>query len=129
MSEMSWYGRIYVDESDITPEQYKEFFDHGYYVIKFDIANSILKHMNDEGNEECVPADQLNDEARRQIKEQAMDGNTSGTIEMYGRTLDWNWDPTIRRDGEDITWDDVEDWEKEKILTDMLDNECHMGMW
>ena len=129
MSEVSWNGRIYVDEPKITPEQYKMFFARNEFGISFDVANSILHNRQEGYKEEVVPADELNYDAISQIKEQAMDGDTDGEIEYEGSTLSWGWDYEILRDGEEISWEDMDDWEKEKILTDMLDNECMWGMW
>lgn len=129
MSEVTWNGRIYVDEPSITPEDYKEFFSPGYFVIGFATTNAILKQRQDGYLEEVVPADELNDEARQMIKDQALEGNTSGEIELYGRYLHWDWEYEIIRDGKEIEWTDLEDYEQEKILEDMLDNECRCGMW
>lgn len=130
MSEITWAGRIYVDEKKITPQEYKEFFERGEFVISFKVANTILRNREEGNFDECVPADQLIQEARNDIKRQVM-GNyeTEGVIELEGQTLNWKWEPEITRDREEISIEDLEDYELEKILTDMLDNECHWGMW
>lgn len=129
MSEVSWNGRIYVDEPQITPEQYKIFFGRYEFGISFNTANSILRNRQNGDLDEVVPADELNDEAKDQIKDDAMYGSTSGEIEYAGQTLNWSWDYEIIKDDEEVSWDDMEDYEKEKILTDMLDNECRCGSW
>lgn len=132
---MEWNGRIFVDEEKITPEQYKMFFDRCEYGISFNVANSILKNQKTiKYYNEVVPADELSYEARELIKEQALNGETSGEIEIEGQTLRWNWNYEISDEDEDgntfdLTWSNVEDFEREKILTDMLDNECVSGMW
>lgn len=131
---MEWNSRIYVDEEQITPEQYKMFFDRCEYGISFDAANSILKNRTKGYLEEVVPADELSSEARELIKVQAMYGETCGEIEIEGQYLNWDWNYEITDEDEegnqyDLDWEDVEDWAKEKILTDMLDNECVCGMW
>lgn len=130
MSEISWNGRIYVDEPQITPEQYKMFFDRCEFGISFDIANSILKNRTEGYKEEVVPADELCEEAKSLIKDQISDTrSTSGTIEFEGQSLNYDWDVDITRDDEEITVEDLEDYELNKILTDILDNECRCGMW
>ena len=129
MSEVAWNGRIYVNEPQITPEQYKTFFDRCEYGISFNTANSILRNRQNGNLEEVVPADELNEEAKEQIKEQALMGDTYGIIEDEGQILSWDWDYEITKDDEEVHWEDMEDYEKEKILTDMLDNECVWGTW
>ena len=130
MSEISWNGRIFVDEPQITPEQYKMFFDRCEFGISFDTANLILRNRAEGYKEEVVPADELFSEARELIKDQISDTrSTSGTIEFEGQSLNYDWDVDITRDGEEITVEDLEDFELNKILTDILDNECTWGMW
>lgn len=130
MSEISWNGRIFVDEPQITPEQYKMFFDRCEFGISFDVANSILKNRTEGYKEEVVPADELCEEAKSLIKDQVSDTrSTSGTIEFEGQSLNYDWDVDITRDDEEITVEDLEDYELNKILTDILDNECTWGMW
>ena len=131
---MNWNGRIYVDEEQITPEQYKMFFGKYEFGISFDMANSILKNRTEGELGEVVPADELCEEAKQQIKDIVMYGDTSGDIEIGGQTLHFDWDIEISDEDEegeplDREWADLEDWEKKKILTDMLDNECVWGMW
>ena len=47
MRSITWNGRIFIDEERITPQEYKEFFDRGMFVISFDMANSILKNRTE----------------------------------------------------------------------------------
>lgn len=123
-----WNGRIYVDEPQISPEQYKMFFGKSQYGISFEMANSILKNRQEGYMEEVVPADELCGEAIEQIKEQVLSGEASGEIEIEGVTLSWNWDPEISMDdGIETTFWDLGGWTQEKILKAMLDNECHSG--
>lgn len=131
---MEWNGRIYVDEEQITPEQYKMFFDRCEYGISFSMVNSILRNITEGYLEEVVPADELSSEARELIKDQAMCGETYGEIEIEGQYLNWGWNYEISDEDEegnqyDLDWEDVGVFAKEKILTDMLDNECRCGMW
>ena len=126
---VTWNGRIYVDEPRITPEQYKMFFDRCEFGIGFDMANSILKNRQEGYLEEVVPADELSYEARALIKEQVLDGEESGEIEIEGQTLHYNWDYEITEDEEETTFENLDPCSQEKILTDMLDNECMWGMW
>lgn len=42
-SEISWSNRLYVNEPEITPEQYKMFFGRHQFGISFDVANLFLK--------------------------------------------------------------------------------------
>lgn len=63
-----------------------------------------------------------------------MDGDTYGEIEIEGQTLKWNWEVELIEDDEDgtsysVEWEDVEEYAKQKILTDILDNECNCGCW
>lgn len=130
--EYYWSGRIYVDEEQITPEQYKQFFGtYNEYGIKFNIANSILKAQRTQDDyDECVPCDELNPEAISLIKEICLQGETSGTIEINGETLSFNWNPTLRIDGEDVDWKHFGDeLDKQHVLDCMLDDECHWGTW
>ncbi len=128
----NWYGRIYVDEPEITPEQYKMFFGKYQYGISFKMANFILDNRVNGNDEEIVPADELCDEAKAQIKAMVIeDGDMDGTIEIEGFTLKWKWEVRITCDqtGEDITTQNLDEHALRKILTDMLDNEAHWGEW
>ena len=117
---ISWYGRAYIDEKSISPEQYKMFFDRCEFGIKFDIANMILKD-NSEGNyNEVVPADELTNEARADIKSQIMSGNMSGEIELEGHALKWKWEPKCFDDGTPVLFDSLEEYVREKMVDDML---------
>lgn len=130
--EYYWNGRIYVDEEQITPEQYKQFFGtYNEYGIKFNIANSILEAQRiQEDCDECVPCDELNPKAIALIKEICLQGETSGTIKINGESLSFNWNPTLRIDGEDVEWEDFGDeFEKKHVLDCMLDYDCNWGMW
>jgi len=130
MRSISWNGRIFIDEEKITPQQYKEFFDRGMFVISFDVANYILKNRMEGYKEEVVPADQLFDKARELIKEQVLETREpSGSIDMEGQTLSYDWEYEIYIDDEAATIEELEDWELEKILVQMLDDCCHSGMW
>ena len=127
---ITWNGRIFIDEERITPQEYKEFFDRGMFVISFDMANSILKNRTEGYKEEIVPADQLFDEARELIKTQVLETReSSGSISMEGQTLSYDWNYDLCIDDEDATIEELEDYELEKILVQMLDDGCHSGMW
>jgi len=128
----NWYGRIFVDEPQITPEQYKMFFGKYQYGISFNMANAILDNRVHGNDEEIVPADELCEEAKAQIKAMITeDGDMEGTIIIEGFTLDWKWEPVITCDqtGGNVTIKDMEKHSINKILTDMLDNEAHWGEW
>ena len=128
---MTWNGRIYVNEPSLSPEQYKMFFDRCEYGITLSVANKILE-WNAEGDfDEVVPADELHQEARDMIKEQIVDSRcTDGEIEYEGKTLHWKWEPKFTDDdGAEMSFEDVDGWLLERILHDMLDNECHWGMY
>ena len=128
--DISWCGRIFIDEERITPQEYKEFFDRGEFVISFDVANCILKNRMEGYKEEVVPADQLFDAARELIKEQVFETREpSGNISMEGQTLSYDWEYDIYIDGENATIEELEDWELAKILVQMLDDGYHAGMW
>ena len=128
--DISWNGRIFIDEEKITPQEYKECFDRGMFVISFDVANSILKNRMEGYKEEIVPADQLFDEARELIKEQVLETReTSGKINIEGQTLSYDWEYELCIDDEAATIEELEDYELEKILVQMLDDGCHAGMW
>lgn len=66
---ITWYGRTFIDEPSISPEQYKMFFDR----YEYDIANQILAENNRGEYSEVVPADELTDEARADIKDQIIE--------------------------------------------------------
>ena len=130
MRSITWNGRIFIDEERITPQEYKEFFDRGMFVISFDMVNSILKNRTEGYKEEIVPADQLFDEARELIKTQVLETREpSGSISMEGQTLSYDWNYDLCIDDEDATIEELEDYELEKILVQMLDDGCHSGMW
>ena len=126
---VTWNGRAFVDESSITPEQYKIFFDRCEFGIKYDIANLILKDRTAGNTSEVVPADELQPDAREIIREQALEGYTSGDIYLCGEGLHWDWDIDICVDETETSWEDLPDIAKAKILSDMLDNECKAGMF
>ncbi len=127
---ITWNGRIFIDEERITPQEYKEFFDRGEFVISFNVANSILKNRTEGYKEEIVPADQLFDKARELIKEQVLETREpSGSISIEGQTLSYDWNYDLCIDDEDATIEELEDYELEKILVQMLDDGCHSGMW
>lgn len=127
--ETSWNGRIYVDEPELTKTQYETFFERREYGISFEIANQILKNRQEGFLDEVVPADELTENSRREIMRQVKAGKSSGTVELNGITLDWNWDYEIYRDDKVISHTELEDFEIDKILTDMLDNQCVSGLW
>ena len=130
MRSISWNGRIFIDEERITPQEYKEFFDRGEFVISFDVANCILKNRIEGYKDEIVPADQLFDKARELIKEQVLETREpSGSISIEGQTLSYDWVYDICIDDEAATIRELEDYELEKILVQMLDNCYHSGMW
>lgn len=127
-----WYGRAHVAEKSITPEQYKMFFGLYEFGVTLDMANSLLKCTKDKDSTEVLPCDEMNEIAKAQITEQILvDHTMTGTIEYAGQILDWTWDnlEITCDDGSRPTFFDLADYERERIVREMLDNEYRCGEW
>lgn len=130
--DVKWTGRIRVNERGITPEQYKMFFGRWKFGISFNMVNLLLEDNANGMMTECVPADELNDEATAAIKDQVLHMNKmEGTINLGGEELRWAWDFaefTDDRTGDPIERKDIPEWQMEKILDTMLNDQCHWGI-
>ena len=135
--DITWNGRMYVDEKQITPEQYKMFFGLYEYGISFATANKILQNRQEGNLDEIVPCDELSPMSIELILDDIHHlHNLEGTIDHEGQSLNWKWEPEINGTLDDQNDDYQEnidffilpEWVQDKMLSDMLRKECHWGM-
>ena len=92
---VKWEGEAYINEEQITAEQYKVFFakDTGKY--DFATINTTLVNFYRNGNNEIVPCCLLNKESKHTIENAIAEGHTCGRVYYGAQTLNWAWEPTL----------------------------------
>ena len=126
--EITWSGRAYVNEEQISPEQYKVFFDKAEFGIKFNVANQILGTCYREGSDEVVPCDELNYTSREKIKCAISMGETSGCLYSCGERLHWEWEPKLTSEGDSVALSELDKSALFEIAKQMLDKMRYCGI-
>ena len=130
-----WYGRAYVDEPELSPQQYHDFFDNRPFTISFSVANAILKQRMDGNDEECVPCDELHPWYFSQIFDavlfnEELEGTIVSRRETTDECLHWKWEPHVTdEDGQEIGFFELPDYVQRQILHNMLAKEYRSGQW
>ena len=144
--EITWSGRLFIDEQQITPEQYKMFFGRSEFGIRYSAANSILKSNSSGDYDEIVPGHELNeettdtilyqflyDEGYKTVSEKAYTETDAeelyiGTVQHEGFTLHWRWEPEIVDENDKpVSFKEANNWAKRQVLTQMLKEKSGWG--
>lgn len=129
-----WYNRAYVDEPELSPQQYHDFFDNCDFGISFKVANAILKARQKGYLEECVPCDELRtwyfDQIRNAvIANNELEGALISSRSISDEKLHWRWDVEVTdEEGCYIDFFDLSKKTQNVILESMLKG-CRMGEW
>lgn len=106
--EFYWDGEIVVDEKFILPEQYKLFFSRNNEASTFDEINWLLEKM-------VVRINELNEETSYFIKQQILDGESSGVVESGDYMLHWKFKGGIYLNAMPLTLGDLTKETREMI--------------
>lgn len=117
-----WSGRIRIDETDISDEQYEAFFRGN---MPLDKVNEILA-CKIEGY--IVPADELKPEFTELIEKQILFGHmTEGYVDNGRIAVCWAWTPTVSINGEKVSVWDAPYTAVEQMVSDILKNQQIWG--
>ncbi len=103
-----WDGEIVVDEKSVTPEQYKLFFSRHGEASTFKDINWLLDNL-------AVYINELNEETSYTIKQQILDGESSGVVESGDYMLHWKFKGGIYLNAMPLTLGDLTKETREMI--------------
>lgn len=121
-----WGANIAISpDCEFDKDVYDNCFDSD--AISFDTAKSLLEHG--EETDEYLPAYCLNGYYREEIKRAILEnGDDYGVSNDFNDTPDWELNAySLTLDGEEIEWDNLDDFSKEHIINLILDDECRQG--